>query len=115
MNDRDVTTNFGEWLCRLTSSPYGKSALHVGMSSMYQRDYVIVSNLCNGYGYIPEIPMALIDGAKEWYKQINKALLEVTPLSDQEKQIISTNIDSNAELEKQKCISLLSNKGIRII
>lgn len=114
MDNRDVSTAFGEWLCSLTSSPYEKSAIHAGMSSMYQRDHVIVSNLCNGYGYISEIPMTIIDGAKEWYKQVNKALLEISILSDREKLIISAGIDNNAELEKQRWISSLLNKGIII-
>lgn len=115
MNNRDVTTIFGEWLCSLKVSPIGKSVIHARMSSMYQRDYVIVYNLCNGYGYISEIPMTIIDGAKEWYKQNNKVFLEISPLSDCKKQSISLEIDNNAEIEKQKWISSLSNRGIRII
>lgn len=115
MDNRDVTTIFGEWLCSLTSSPFVKSLMHANISSMYQRDYVIVTNLCNGYGYVSEIPIAIIDGAKEWYKQSNKAFLEISPLSDHEKQIISLGIDNNAEIEKQRWISALSNRGIRII
>ena len=115
MDNRDVTTIFGEWLCSLTSSSYAKSFMHAGISSMYQRDYVIVTNLCNGYGYISEIPMTVIDGAKEWYKQSNKAFLEISPLPDREKQSILLGIDNNAEIEKQRWISSLSNRGIRII
>lgn len=115
MNNRDATSIFGEWLCSLMASPYAKSFMHAGISSMYQRDYVIVTNLCNGYGYISEIPMTVIDGAKEWYKQSNKAFLEISPLSEREKQSISLGIDNNAELERQRWISSLLSKGIKII
>lgn len=115
MNNQDVTTIFGEWLCSLMSSPLAKSFMHAGISSMYERDYVIVTNLCNGYGYVSEIPIAIIDGAKEWYKQSNKAFLEISPLPDRGKQSISLGIDNNAEIEKQRWISSLSNRGIRII
>ena len=115
MNNQDVTIIFGEWLCSLISSPFAKSFMHAGIGSMYQRDYVIVTNLCNGYGYVSEIPMIVINGAKEWYKQSNKVFLEVSPLSDHEKQSISLGIDNNAEIEKQRWISSLSNRGIRII
>ena len=115
MDNRGVTTIFGEWLCSLMSSPFAKSFMHAGISSMFQRDYVIITNLCNGYGYMSEIPMTVIDGAKEWYKQSNKAFLEISPLSDHEKQSISLGIDDNAELEKQRWITSLLNKGIRII
>ena len=97
MSNRNVTTFFGEWLCSLMSSSIGKSIIHASIGSMYQRDYVIITNLCNGYGYISEIPMTIIDGAKEWYKQSNKAFLEISSLSDQDKQSISVGIDSNAE------------------
>lgn len=115
MSNRNVTTFFGEWLSGLMSSSIGKSIIHAGIGSMYQRDYVIVTNLCNGYGYISEIPMTIIDGAKEWYKQSNKAFLEISPLSDQDKQSISVGIDSNAEKEKERWLYCLQAQSIKII
>ena len=102
MNNRKIKTAVGEWLCTLTSSPVVKSATHANLSSMYQQDFIIVSNLVNGYGYMSQVPMSVIDGAKEWYKQANKAFLEASTLSEQTKVSVSSEIDKNAENEKQK-------------
>ena len=77
MDNRDIKKNFGEWLCSLSSSPIVKSAIHADLSSMYHQDFIIVSNLCNGYGYMPQISITVIDGTKEWYKQANKDSLKL--------------------------------------
>jgi len=115
MNNRDVKTAVGEWLCSLTSSPIVKSAIHADLSSMYHQDFIIISNLCNGYGYVPKVPMTVIDGAKKWYIQANKAFLETSNLSEPMKVIVSSEIDNNAETEKQRWINILQDKGINII
>lgn len=80
MDNRDIKTAVGEWLCNLTSSPVIKSAIHADLSSMYHQDFIVISNLCNGYGYMPQISLTVIDGAKEWYKQANKSFLEASNL-----------------------------------
>ena len=115
MNNRDLKTAVGEWLCTLTSSPVIKSAIHADLSSMYHQDFIIVSNLVNGYGYMSQVPISVIDGAKEWYKQANKAFLEASTLSEQTKVFVSSEIDKNAENEKQRWLNVLQNKNITII
>ena len=114
MDNRDIKKSFDEWLCSLSSSPIVKTAIHADLSSMYHQDFIIVSNLCNGYGYMPQISLTVIDGAKEWYKQANKAFLETSNLSEQMKSAISLEIDKNAEAEKQRWLRVLDDKGIII-
>lgn len=105
---------FGEWLCSIAPNSLVKSMTHDSIRYMYERDYVIVTNLCNGFLYLPEISMSHIEGAKERYKEINKSVLEASPLSDDIKKKISSQIDQNAEKQKNKWISILCNKGVRI-
>lgn len=114
MDNRDYMKAFGEWLCSIAPSPMVKSLMHGSMSAMYQRDYIIVTNLCDGFLYLPEISMSNIDGAKERYKEINKSALETSPLSDEIKREVSTQIDLNAEEQKKRWINTLQVKGITI-
>lgn len=114
MDNRDYMKAFGEWLCSIAPSPMVKSLIHGSMSAMYQRDYIIVTNLCDGFLYLPEISMSNINGAKERYKEINKSALETSPLSDEIKREVSTQIDLNAEEQKKRWINTLQVKGIII-
>lgn len=114
MDNRDYMKAFGEWLCSIAPSPMVKSLMHGSMSAMYQRDYIIVTNLCDGFLYLPEISMSHIEGAKERYKEINKSALETSPLSDEIKREVSTQIDLNAEEQKKRWINTLQVKGITI-
>lgn len=114
MDSRDYMKAFGEWLCSIAPNPMVKSMTHDSIRYLYERDYVIVTNLCNGFLYLPEISMSHIEGAKERYKEINKSVLEASPLSDDIKKQISSQIDQNAEKQKNKWISILCNKGVRI-
>lgn len=114
MDNRDYMKAFGEWLCSIAPSPMVKSLMHGSMSAMYQRDYIIVTNLCDGFLFLPEISMSIIDGAKERYKEINKYALEASPLSDEIKKEVSAQIDFNAEEQKKKWINILQAKGITI-
>lgn len=114
MDSRDYIKAFGEWLCSIAPNPMVKSLTHDSIRYMYERDYVIVTNLCNGFLYLPEISMSHIEGAKERYKEINKSVLEATPLSDDIKKQISSQIDQNAEKQRNKWISILCNRGVRI-
>lgn len=114
MDNRDYMKAFGEWLCSIAPNPAIKSILHLDMSDMYGRDYVMIQNLCNGYWTIPEISITSIDGAKECYKQFYKSLLETSSLPNDKKRIVSFQIDTNAEDQKQKWITILRNKGIKI-
>ncbi len=114
MDNRDYMKAFGEWLCSIAPIQMVKSVIHGSMSTMYQRDYILVTNLCNGFLYLPGISMSHIEGAKEHYKEINKSALEASPLSDEIRKEISNQIDLNAEKQKDKWISILCNKGVRI-
>ncbi len=114
MDNRDYMKAFGEWLCSIAPNPMVKSLTHASIKAMYERDYIIVTNLCDGFGTLSKIPLDTIDGAKERYKQFNKALLETTPLSEDKKKEVSAQIDANAERLKQRWISILQNKGINI-
>lgn len=93
MDNRDYMKAFGEWLCAVAPNPMIKSLMHGSMTAMYQRDYIIVTNICDGFLYLPEISMSIIEGAKERYKEINKSVLEASPLSDDIKKQISSQID----------------------
>lgn len=114
MDNRDYMKAFGEWLCSIAPNPMTKSLMHDSLRSMYERDYVIVTNLCNGFGKIPSISIKTIDGAKERYKEFNKAVLEISPLSEEEKKEVSAQIDLNAEAQKKIWINILQVKGITI-
>lgn len=114
MDNRDYMQAFGEWLCSIAPNSIVKSLMHNSVGCMCERDYVLVTNLCNGFAYMPEITMTVIDGAKERYKEANNSLLEISPLSDNEKKVISSQIDHNAEMLKQQWINKLRNKGIFI-
>lgn len=114
MDNRDFMKVFGEWLCSIASNPAVKSLTHDSIRAIYERDYVIVTNLCNGFWYNPIISMSTIDGAKERYKQFNKAVLESSPLSDEVKKAVSIQIDLNAEEQKNIWIKVLQNKGLII-
>ena len=114
MDNRDYMKTFGEWLCTIAPNPMVKSLAHDSMRAMYERDYVIVTNLCNGFGKIPSISIKTIEGAKERYKEFNKSVLEISPLSEDEKKEVSAQIDLNSEEQKRRWISILQAKGIII-
>ncbi|MBD5186190.1 MAG: hypothetical protein HDS92_06250 [Bacteroidales bacterium] len=114
MDNRDYMKAYGELLCSIAPSPMVKSLMHGSMSTMYQRDYIIVTNLCDGSLFLPEISMSIIDGAKERYKEINKSALEAFPISYEIKKEVSAQIDFNAEEQKKKWINILQVKGIII-
>ncbi|MBO5025938.1 MAG: hypothetical protein J6C86_07340 [Bacteroidaceae bacterium] len=114
MDNLDYMKAFGKWLCSIAPNPMVKSMIHGSMSAMYQRDYVIVTNLCNGFLYLPEISMSNIEGAKEHYKEFKKFALEVAPFSDEIKKGLSSQIDLNAEDLRQQWINTLNYRGIRI-
>lgn len=114
MDNRDYMKAFGEWLCAIAPNPMVKSMMHGSMSARYQRDYVLVTNLCNGFGKIPSISIKTIDGAKEHYKEFNKTVLEISPLSEEEKKEVSLQIDLNAESLKQQWINILRQRGIYV-
>ena len=81
---------------------------------MYERDYVLVTNVCGGFGKLPEISMSTIEGAKEYYKQLNKSILETSGLPETEKEKVSTKIDADAEDLKQNWMHILFKKGVVI-
>lgn len=114
MDSRDSIIAFSEWLCSVAPNPVIKSLMHGSMSAIYQRDYIIVTNICNGFLYLPEISMSIIEGAKELYKDFNKSALEASSLSDEIKKHVSSQIDNNAETLKQQWIDILHQKGIQI-
>lgn len=114
MDNRDFMKAFGEWLCAIAPNSLVKSLTHDSMRAMFERDYVIVTNLCNGFGKIPSISIKTIEGAKERYKEFNKSVLEISPLSEEKKKEVSAQIDLNAEEQKRRWISILQAKGIII-
>ena len=114
MDNRDYMKAFGEWLCSIAPNSLVKSLTHDSIRYMYERDFVIVTNLCNGFWENPTISIKTIDGAKERYKEVNRALLEISPLAEDEKEKVSAQIDLNAEEQKKKWINILQAKGITI-
>ena len=114
MDNRDCMKAFGEWLCSIAPNSLVKSLTHDSIGYMYERDFVIVTNLCNGFWENPTISIKTIDGAKERYKEVNRALLEISPLAEDEKEKVSAQIDLNAEEQKKIWINILQLKGITI-
>lgn len=57
----------------------------------------------------------IVTDAKERYKEFNKSALESSPMSDEIRKEISSQIDLNAEKQKNRWISILQVKGIIII
>lgn len=57
----------------------------------------------------------IVTDAKERYKEFNKSTLESSPMSDEIRKEISSQIDLNAEKQKNRWISILQVKGIIII
>lgn len=114
MDNRVCIKAYGEWLCSIAPNPMIKSLNHISIGFMYERDYVIVTNLCDGFWILPEVSMRTIEGAKERYKQFNKSVLEMSPLPEDKKKEVSVQIDANAEIQKQKWISILHKRGIKI-
>ncbi len=49
MDNRDCMKAFGEWLCSIAPNSLVKSLTHDSIRYMYERDFVIVTNLCNGF------------------------------------------------------------------
>lgn len=109
MDNRYTEKSFGDWLDSLA-----KSKVHDNMRYKYEKDYVLVMNLCDGFGYIPEISKSTIEGATERYKHFNKSLLDISGLSDERIREVSAQIDSNSENLKHRWINILRNKGIKI-
>ena len=107
MDNRDCMKAFGEWLCSIAPNSLVKSLTHDSIRYMYERDFVIVTNLCNGFWENPTISIKTIDGAKERYKEVNRALLEISPLAEDEKEKVSAQIDLNAEEQKKIWIHIL--------
>lgn len=114
MDNLDCNAIFGEWICSIISNPAIKSFTHTAVGSEYEQDYILVTNLCSGFGYLPKISIKTIEGAKERYKQFNKSLLELSRLSDDKKNAVSAQIDLNAENLKQQWICTLQQRGIDI-
>ncbi len=40
---------FGEWLCNMLSHPIVKAGIHAGIRNEYERDYMLVTELYNGF------------------------------------------------------------------
>lgn len=116
MDNLDYMKVFGEWLYSIAPNLVVKSLTHDSFRAMYECDYVIVTNLCNGFGKIPPVSLStkVLDGAKERYKEFNKAVLEISTLSEEEKKKVSSQIDLNAEEQKNRWINMLKSNGIII-
>ena len=65
MDNRDYMKAFGEWPCSIAPNPMAKSLMHDSLRSMYERDYVIVTNLYNGFEKIPTMSI------NRWGKRTN--------------------------------------------
>lgn len=97
MDNRDYMKEYDAWSCAITPNSLVKSLAHDSSRAIYERAYVLVTNLCNGFERIPTISIKTIDRAKERYKEFNKSLLEISPLSEEKKKDVSAQIDLNAE------------------
>ena len=114
MDNRDIKTAFGEWLCGMLSNSIVKTGIRANIRNGYEQDYILVTNLFSGFWNTTSISQKSIDGAKEWYIQHNKSLLEISLLPDDQKREASQCIDTNAETLKQRWISAFKERGIMI-
>lgn len=114
MDNRDYMKAYGAWSCSISPNSLVKSLAHDSKRSIFEHDYVLVTNLCNGFEKILTVSIKTIDGAKERYKEFNKALLEISPICEDEKKEVSAQIDLNAEEQKKRWIGILQAKGIII-
>ncbi len=115
MDNRDLKTAFGEWLCGMLSHPIAKAGVHISIRNEHEQDYVFVTNLYDGFWHTTAINMETIDGAKKWYIHNNKSLLETSTLTDDQKKEVSNSIEANAEILKQRWIISFIDRGISII
>lgn len=114
MDSLDNMKSLDEWICSIRPTQIVNFLTHGSIQSMFERDYVIVTNICDGFAYMHQISMTTIEGAKERYKEFNKAILEVSLLSEEKKKEVSAQIDLNAEEQKKRWISICREKGITI-
>lgn len=114
MENKDLKNIFGEWMCEILSSPIMKAGIHANIGKNYERDYILVTNLYDGFWSAKEISLETINGAKERYIQFNKYLLETFLPFDDRKKDISDAIDGNAEILKERWIKVFTDRGIKI-
>lgn len=114
MDNRDLKKIFGEGMCEIPSPPIIKAGIHTNIGRSYEHDYILVTNLYEGFWSATEISLKTINGAKERYIQFNKYLLETSMPFDDRKKDISDAINSNAEILKRRWIKVFMDKGIKI-
>jgi len=98
-----------------TANEQQRASLHALAAGELYNDYCRLQNILTGYNPVISIDHAIIDHAKEYYKQWNKALLLFRDLSFIEKQVEESRIDSEAMNLKNKWIQTLRDRRIRII
>lgn len=101
------------------SSPMMKaedeSVLRSFSANSYSSDFITLMNVLNGNIFKSCIYKKIIDNAGEYYKQINKSLLNFRSLNTIEKTQESSEIDFEACRLKNEWTQKLQQKGISII
>lgn len=92
-----------------------ESALRLLSANSYSSDFNILMNVLNGNIIKSSIYKKVIDNAGEYYKQVNKSLLNFRNLSVLEKTRVSNEIDFEAFRLKNEWTQKLQQKGISII
>ena len=92
-----------------------ESVLRSFSANSYSSDFITLMNVLNGNVFTPCIYKKIIDNAGEYYKQVNKSLLNFRDLSVLEKTRVSNEIDFEADRLKNEWAQKLQQKGISII
>ena len=92
-----------------------ESALRLLSANSYSSDFNTLMNVLNENIIISCIYKKVIDNAGEYYKQVNKSLLNFRNLNEREKTRGSNEIDFEADRLKNDWTKKLQQKGISII
>ena len=92
-----------------------ESVLRSFSANSYSSDFITLMNVLNGNVFTSCIYKKIIDNAEEYYKQVNKSLLNFRNLNMKEKARESNEIDFEACRLKNEWIQKLQQKGISII
>ena len=92
-----------------------ESILRSFSANSYSSDFITLMNVLNGNIFTPCIYKKIIDNADEYYKQVNKTLLNFRSLNMIEKTRESSEFDFEACRLKNEWAQKLQHKGISII
>ena len=111
---RDIIAHLIEIFSPMMKSE-DESILRSISANSYISDFRTLIDVLNGKRNTPFIYKKVIENAGEYYKQVNKSLLNFRDLSVLEKTRVSNEIDFEADRLKNEWAQKLQHKGISII